>query len=418
MNPRQVIAYKPIYAAITGSVEAALLLSQAEYMSTRSQGKPFSKTSQEWERETGLTYWKQQTARKILSQFSFWTEYLAGNPAKLYFRVDVAELHNYVDEYIYNYENNHQECEAVLDIDDSYEDSKCEEVSETVLDTTCEPSDIKVTSIKENLELDRGNPKILVEEKPLTIIGSVLEINKKNNNNIITEIKNFGGSGKKSSHKQFTGDRMAGKTQNEAIEFFKTKIESSGLMETFGSNSSWFREEFENRKKFLFTSLAVRLGQGKVDFESLEIQIRNASSIGDLLQKLTNPKYSVSDALRDLIFVYSDGLVSSWSRESKAIKTLVEAFGNDLMAFDEVEDILIWIKKTMNFSLSLSSIIPAKDWFRRYRRHLFDNRYSCDFVFRKLNTGTLKSDDTNSDSGTLAEEDISNFFSSQRRKRG
>jgi hypothetical protein len=88
------IAFHRIFVTLTGSVAAGLLLSQALYWSRRTTPLSgwFYKTQAEWEEETGLKRSEQETARKRLRQTTFWEEKRRGIPAKLYFRVDLAEL--------------------------------------------------------------------------------------------------------------------------------------------------------------------------------------------------------------------------------------------------------------------------------------------------------------------------------------
>jgi hypothetical protein len=89
------IAFHPVFAKLTRSVNAALLLSQAVYWTKRiPAGKWFYKTMKEWEEETTLSRHEQEGARKILRQLSFWQEERRGVPAKMYFRVDIAALYN------------------------------------------------------------------------------------------------------------------------------------------------------------------------------------------------------------------------------------------------------------------------------------------------------------------------------------
>lgn len=75
---------------ITGSVTAALLLSQA--ISTAQEADPtlsewFSKSQDEWREETGLSRWEQETARRVLREAGFLEEQRFGMPAKLWYRV-------------------------------------------------------------------------------------------------------------------------------------------------------------------------------------------------------------------------------------------------------------------------------------------------------------------------------------------
>jgi hypothetical protein len=89
------IAFHRVFVKLTGSVTAALMLSQAMYWSKRVNSNDegwFYKTREQWEEETGLTRYEQETARKALRRFSFWKEDLRGVPAQLHYRVDITAL--------------------------------------------------------------------------------------------------------------------------------------------------------------------------------------------------------------------------------------------------------------------------------------------------------------------------------------
>lgn len=89
------IAYHRCFVTLTGSVTAAVLLSQAVYWSKRTGAGNhgwFWKTSSDWEEETGLTRREQDTARGILRGLGFWEEEKRGIPARLWFRLDLEQL--------------------------------------------------------------------------------------------------------------------------------------------------------------------------------------------------------------------------------------------------------------------------------------------------------------------------------------
>jgi len=92
------IAFHRGFVELTGSVPAALMLSQALYWTRiKRRDDPesdgwFYKTQPEWEEETGLGRSEQETARKRLRQTPFWQEERRGIPAKLYFRIDLERL--------------------------------------------------------------------------------------------------------------------------------------------------------------------------------------------------------------------------------------------------------------------------------------------------------------------------------------
>jgi hypothetical protein len=87
------IAFHRCFVTLTGSVPAALMLSQAIYWSRRTRKDGwFYKSQKDWEEETGLTRREQDTARRSLKATGFWEEDLRGVPATRYFRVAVEKL--------------------------------------------------------------------------------------------------------------------------------------------------------------------------------------------------------------------------------------------------------------------------------------------------------------------------------------
>jgi hypothetical protein len=86
------IAYHRVFVTLTGSVKAAILLSQAVYWQKRAKQDDgwWFKTAEEWEEETGLTRHEQDTARKACGMY-LKTE-LRDAPARLYWMVDEARL--------------------------------------------------------------------------------------------------------------------------------------------------------------------------------------------------------------------------------------------------------------------------------------------------------------------------------------
>jgi hypothetical protein len=91
---RRVVAYHPSFAAIGGGVIAGLFLAQLFYWHDRGSDPDgwIYKTQAEWEEETGLSRWEQETARRRLQERGLLEEKLAGLPARLYYRLDVERL--------------------------------------------------------------------------------------------------------------------------------------------------------------------------------------------------------------------------------------------------------------------------------------------------------------------------------------
>ena len=88
------IAFHRVFVELTGSVTAALMLSQALYRSRRTKDPAgwFWKTQEEWQEETGLNRPEQERARARLRTLSFWQEERRGLPARMFFRLDLNAL--------------------------------------------------------------------------------------------------------------------------------------------------------------------------------------------------------------------------------------------------------------------------------------------------------------------------------------
>jgi len=86
---RPIAFHRPL-VTITGSITAALMLSQAIYWSRRTTEDDgwFYKTMAEWEEETGMTRREQETARAKLRELGFIEEERRGMPAQLHYRVN------------------------------------------------------------------------------------------------------------------------------------------------------------------------------------------------------------------------------------------------------------------------------------------------------------------------------------------
>jgi hypothetical protein len=84
------VSFHRCLVPITGSVTAALMLSQAIWTSQELEpdcGGWFCKSQEEWTEETGLSRWEQETARRVLREAGFLDERRAGMPARLWYRV-------------------------------------------------------------------------------------------------------------------------------------------------------------------------------------------------------------------------------------------------------------------------------------------------------------------------------------------
>jgi hypothetical protein len=89
------IAFNPSFKKITGSTNAALLLSQAFYWSKRTADKDgwFYKTREDWMDETGLTLEELDGARAKCKASGVMEEKLKGVPATVHYRVNKPKVY-------------------------------------------------------------------------------------------------------------------------------------------------------------------------------------------------------------------------------------------------------------------------------------------------------------------------------------
>lgn len=90
------IPYYRAFLDFTGSLGAALFLSQAVEWSQRAKNKQgwFCKSADQWTRKTGLSRRAQEAARRILRAYDWWHEDLrkADGAPTLHFRIDMDAL--------------------------------------------------------------------------------------------------------------------------------------------------------------------------------------------------------------------------------------------------------------------------------------------------------------------------------------
>lgn len=88
------IAFHRCFVTLTGSITAALMLSQAVYWQKRTKDPDgwWFKTREEWTEETGMTRYEQESARRRLRSIGLLEEELRGVPAQLWYRLDEARL--------------------------------------------------------------------------------------------------------------------------------------------------------------------------------------------------------------------------------------------------------------------------------------------------------------------------------------
>lgn len=93
------VAYRKIFFRITGTVDAALLLSQMWFwrkIAEKSGQKKFYKTREQWYAETGLSKYEQLQARKRLKTLGYIreiTQRIDSNSEVVWYYVNVGVIH-------------------------------------------------------------------------------------------------------------------------------------------------------------------------------------------------------------------------------------------------------------------------------------------------------------------------------------
>jgi hypothetical protein len=101
------VAYHPDFAKAIGSVQAALFLSQLLYWSDKGNNDGWIyKTQKEFYEETGLSRYEQETARKKLKKLGILEEKYQGVPRKLYYRINMRKLAEFMFAYYSSADNN------------------------------------------------------------------------------------------------------------------------------------------------------------------------------------------------------------------------------------------------------------------------------------------------------------------------
>lgn len=88
------ISFQRCFVDLTGSINGALMLSQAVYWSRRTSKDDgsFYKSRDEWQDETGLTHEQQEAVRRKLRTFPFWKERNDRITHRVWYTIDNVEL--------------------------------------------------------------------------------------------------------------------------------------------------------------------------------------------------------------------------------------------------------------------------------------------------------------------------------------
>ena len=149
------IAFHRVFAEIAQGSTAGLFLSQAWYWSGKTQDAEgwFYKTQSEWHKETGLVRSEQEIARKHLRRIGILEEKLSGQPAKLWYRLNLEILQtSMLDSANKNAENGKLECRIQQP---AYKDAR---VPEITAETTSEENSLQKTSESYNGDGSSNDP--------------------------------------------------------------------------------------------------------------------------------------------------------------------------------------------------------------------------------------------------------------------
>ena len=92
-----IVVLRMSYVKITGSVNAALLLSQCRYWQKINQGKAFYHSQVQWQEEIGLGRYELEKARKKLKELGILKEWRHGTPPKLFYFINDAKVEELFD---------------------------------------------------------------------------------------------------------------------------------------------------------------------------------------------------------------------------------------------------------------------------------------------------------------------------------
>lgn len=145
------IAYHGILARMLKSPTAAIMLSQGIYWQGKAEERGeyyFYVTGEQWYKQTGLTLENQMTARKLMSKKGIWLEVRKGVPARMFYRIDIAELWSQLERFV-----------------------------ETE-DSDCQIQEMPKSAISDSPNQVSGNNQNKSQGLPGTIIKTNIEINK------------------------------------------------------------------------------------------------------------------------------------------------------------------------------------------------------------------------------------------------
>ncbi|HCL58693.1 MAG TPA: DNA-binding protein [Acinetobacter sp.] len=168
------IAFNRHYVALGCGINGALMLSQMVYWSKRTKDRNgfFYKTQDEWEEETGLSRWEQETARKKLRSLGFVSEHKHGVPCKVHFKVEHEKLYTALIQYA---EKHHSSMWESHKLDSGNATNKAEENQQSNTENTAETT-------SENTNIPKGKfnftKALLTQGADQKLISEYMEVRK------------------------------------------------------------------------------------------------------------------------------------------------------------------------------------------------------------------------------------------------
>lgn len=167
-----------------------------------------------------------------------------------------------------------------------------------------------------------------------------------------------------------------------ANEIQATKNRVLGVLGSAPNNRYFSGESGEKIRNLIAYCLACRIVK-EIISESSVVPLDDLAGCSPMtyLKRLVSDDYSDVLLYRDIIYIYADGIVTSWPEEAKGYKSLLQILSTQATTDLEVEDCLIWMKKYTGYKVSLSRVAPALQYFRKYCVTASDGRASCDKLF-------------------------------------
>jgi hypothetical protein len=173
------IAFRRVFVTITGSVTAALMLSQLWYWKDKGRNPDgwIYKTQKEWLEELGLSRSEQETARRILREKRFIEEKKMGVPCKLHYRVNVTAI-----------------LDAIVAANDDKEKSNGDKANDggTEQEVCANPTNLNAessqTRLQETYELKSWESETKLAHIPQTITESTTENTPKNTQRLLSDV--------------------------------------------------------------------------------------------------------------------------------------------------------------------------------------------------------------------------------------